>query len=77
MKKNILLENPENVEILGLLSISKLNPLEKKLWLSLLSEMTDDEKAALKSNLRQEVEYEMKVSEEAIGQFLKAMEEIP
>lgn len=68
------MSNQLNCEIIGLLAVSQLPPLEKQIWLGLLSKMTEDEKNELKGNLEQEVDHEIKVSEKATEQFVQALE---
>lgn len=72
--KHPLLQDQLNCEIIGLLAVSKLQPLEKRLWLAVLPKMTEVEKNELKKNLEEEVDYEIKISEEAINQFVAAIE---
>lgn len=72
--KHPLLQDQLNCEIIGLLAVSKLQPLEKRLWLAVLPKMTEAEKKELKGNLEQEVDYEIKVSEKAIDEFVQALE---
>lgn len=67
-----LLKNPVNCDIAALLSVSKISAAEKRLWLGVLPYMTDDEKKELKKNLEEEVNYEIKVNEEAVNKFVAA-----
>lgn len=69
-----LLKDPFIQEIIALLAVSKLLPLEKQLWLSLLEFMTKEEIEKLKDNLQKEVAYEVKVTEKTSEQFLKELE---
>ena len=66
------LDNALNKEIVGLLAASELPVLEKQVWLSLLPDMTEDEKLRLKANLVEEAEYEIKVTEDVIKKFRNA-----
>ena len=61
-------------DIVSLLAANRLLPLEKRLWLSVLPEMTEDEKTQLKKNLEEEVKYEIKTTEEAGKKFVAALE---
>lgn len=63
-----------NDELIGLLAVSQLPPVEKQIWLGLLLKMTEAEKKELKENLEQEVDYEIKVREAAANQFMQALE---
>lgn len=72
-----LLQNPLNRDIVALLVACQLPALEKELWLSVLPDMTDEEKEALKENLKKELDYEVKISEEAVSQFIEAAEKTP
>ena len=74
MQKHPLLQNQLNCEIIGLLAVSQLPPVEKRIWLLLLAKMTEDEKKELKKNLEQEVDYEVNISEKAIDEFVQALE---
>lgn len=69
-----LLKNPLNRDVVSMLAVSNLLPLEKELWLEVLPDMTDDEKEKLRANLQRELKYEAQVSETVLTQFLTALE---
>lgn len=73
MTTDPLMNNELNRDIISLLAVSKIPPLEKRMWLAALPHMTDEEKTELKENLEQEVEYEIKVTEQATETFLAAL----
>lgn len=66
---NKLMKNPLDRDIVILLTVSNLPPLEKKIWLNMLPDMTAEEKEQLKKNLEEEVMYETEMSKEAIKAF--------
>jgi hypothetical protein len=68
------LQNPLNKEIVSMLAVSNLLPLEKELWLEVLPDMTDEEKEELRDNLKSELKYEANISEKAITQFVTSLE---
>lgn len=72
-----LLKNPVNRDIISLLAACNLPSLEKGLWMAVLPDMTDDEKAALRENLKRELDYEVKISDEEMRQFLEGLEKTP
>lgn len=57
-----------------MLAVSNLLPTEKELWLEVLPDMTDEEKEQLKANLQKELKYEAHISEQAMQQFVTALE---
>ena len=59
------LDDKTNLDIVSLLTVSKLSNKEKSLWVAVLPEMTTDEKEELRQNLTAEVAYETKVSKQA------------
>lgn len=63
-------------EILALLMATKLPAGEKRLWMKVLPDMTEDEKRALKKNLEQEIEYEIQVSQDAMERVCDALEKV-
>lgn len=69
-----LLKNPLNRDLIALLAACNLSALEKELWVAVLPDMTHEEKEALRENLKKELDYEVKISEEAIQQFVQALE---
>lgn len=71
----IFLKNPVNKDIVCLLIACKLPPMEKRFWLNLLPEMTDQEKEELRNNLKEEVDYEVKVEDQAITQFVSNLQQ--
>lgn len=75
MDENTLLQDPVNKDIVCMLIACKLPPMEKRLWFNLLPEMTDQEKEELRSNLKEEVDYEVKVEDEAITQFVNSLKQ--
>lgn len=68
-----MLKDKMNKEIVSLLLISKIPILEKKIWVTVLPEMNEEEKKKLRDNLVKEVEYEAQVEEKALEQFLEAL----
>lgn len=68
------MKNKLDRDIISLLAVASIMPLEKQVWMRVLPHMTEDEKENLKKNLEQEVDYEMKVAEEATAKFLGALE---
>lgn len=69
-----ILDDQLNREIVTLLLASNLSPVEKKLWVEVLSHMTKEEKDTLKKNLEKELEYEQKVMEKSLAELTAAME---
>jgi len=67
------LDDKTNLDIVSLLTVSKLSNKEKSLWVAVLPEMTTDEKEELRQNLTAEVAYETKVSKQAAEEFLAAL----
>lgn len=65
-----LLKDPLNYDIISILAVSNLMPLEKELWLAVLPDMTIEEKEELKHNLQGELQYEKQVSAQTLEQFV-------
>ncbi|GEM_PF-3860779 len=61
-------------EILALLMATRLPVGEKRLWMKVLPDMTEEEKSALKKNLEQEIVYEIQVSQDAMERACEALE---
>lgn len=74
MNVSELLKDPLNAEIVGLLAATKLSEVEKRLWVFALPKMLEKQKLELKGNLEKELEYEMRVEENARNQFLTALQ---
>ena len=72
--KTTLLENPLNREIITLLMLSSISNMEQRLWVALLPELTEKEKHELLGHVRKEVEHERAVEENALAQFIAALE---
>ena len=69
-----LLKDPLNYDIISILAVSNLMPLEKELWLAVLPDMTVKEKEELIHNLQGELQYEKQVSAQALEQFVSMLE---
>ncbi len=69
-----LLKDPLNYDIISILAVSNLMPLEKELWLAVLPDMTVKEKEELIHNLQGELQYEKQVSAQALEQFVSTLE---
>lgn len=69
-----LLDDSQNRDTITLLILSNLPALEKKLWVSLLPEMTVEEKDELQANLRSQIDYEDEVTEKMLKKFITSVE---
>ena len=70
------MENPLNKKLLSLIIISALPDNEKRIWMDVLPDMTEEEKNELVANLTEQVEYEKEMSEKAINQFVEALNKV-
>ena len=68
------IDNPLNRDLIALLMVSNLPPMEKRIWVNMLENLTDEEKQDLKHNLEQEIDYEIKVEEKALRSFVHALQ---
>ena len=68
------IDNPLNRDLIALLMVSNLPPMEKRIWVNMLENLTDEEKQDLKHNLEQEIDYEIKVEEKALKSFVHALQ---
>lgn len=75
MKQTELPENPLDREIIALLALSTIPPLEKQIWLSILSEMTEGEKVLLKDDLDKAMKFRQKETESAAKTFISHLVE--
>ncbi|MBI5412786.1 hypothetical protein HZA42_00375 [Candidatus Peregrinibacteria bacterium] len=75
MKPSQLLENPLNRDVVSLLAACNIPALEKRVWIDLLPDMTDEEKEDLKENLTEEAEYETRITVEAAEKFIAGLEQ--
>lgn len=70
------MENPLNKKLISLIIISALPDNEKRIWMDVLPDMTEEEKNELVSNLTSQVQYEKELSEKAINQFVLALNKV-
>lgn len=70
------MENPLNKKLVSLIIISALPDNEKRIWMDVLPDMTEEEKNELVSNLTSQVQYEKELSEKAINQFVEALNKV-
>ncbi|PJC36924.1 hypothetical protein CO046_03105 [Candidatus Peregrinibacteria bacterium CG_4_9_14_0_2_um_filter_53_11] len=68
-----LLQNELDRTIVSLLAVTNLPTVEKQLWLTILPAMEDEEKNELRGNLEREAEFEVALTQEALGKFLEAL----
>lgn len=74
MSMKQLLKDPLNRDIVALLTVSNLTPLEKKIWLDLIPTLSLEEREDLKKDLEAEVRYETEMSAKAVKEFTKVVE---
>jgi len=72
--KNLLLENQLNRDVISLLAICNIPPMEKRVWLNTLEYMTDDEKKEVIENLQKEAKYEEENAAASAANFIAALE---
>lgn len=69
----ILLTDPVNRELIGLLAASSAHAAEKQLWITLIPVMTDNEKNQLKQNLEKQIQEDIDYDEQVLKHFIKKM----
>lgn len=74
MNDIVLPDDPLTNEILALIAISSLTPREKKGWLTVLPDMSDDDKRELKSNLEEQVAFDTEIGKEAVHDLIQVMQ---
>lgn len=70
------MENPLNKKLISLIIISAIPDNEKRIWMDVLPDMTEEEKNELVANLEEQVKYEKEMSEKAINQFVEALNKV-
>lgn len=69
----LLLADPTNRELIGLLAASSAHSAEKQLWVTLIPVMSDDEKTELKQNLEKQIQEDIEYDERVLKHFIKKM----
>lgn len=69
-----LFQNPEYKDLLALLVLTNLSAGEKQMWYQMLPYMNREQLEELKSNLKQEIDYEVRISEVVMNRLIADLE---
>lgn len=75
MEQTVLPKDPLDREIIAMLAVSNILPLERQIWLSILPEMTEDEKRILQDDLAKAMDFRHKATETAAKNFFGHLRE--
>lgn len=73
MKQIFLQEDDLTRDILALLAVSDLSKGEKKRWLDVLPDMSNENKEELKQNLEEQVALDTEIAQDAVADLVKVL----